>query len=336
VTTDSLVEGVHFDRAYVPAAAIGHKALAVNLSDLASMGAEPRAALLSLVLPAGLPMDDLDALVGGLLALAAAHDVALVGGNVARSPGPLVVDVTATGVVKPRRVLSRAGARPGDDVYVSGEVGAAAAGLRLCQSGSPWRPASRLRALLDHERYGGSAVAGRRRIAEGSENPTGGGFHENAAGFHEEDCVTRFLQPEPRIRLGQLLAKSGVVSACVDLSDGLADAVQQMASASRVGAIVEADEIPVPGVARAVLSAESASSAQANGDWLTAAITGGEDYELLFASPPRRRRALHAALQHARGVACTKIGRITRERRLVLRRGAGEDEALPAGFAHFR
>ena len=71
ITTDALVEGVHFDRAYVPPAAIGHKALAVNLSDLAAMGAEPRAALLSLVLPSALPVDDLDAMVDGLLALAA-------------------------------------------------------------------------------------------------------------------------------------------------------------------------------------------------------------------------------------------------------------------------
>jgi thiamine-monophosphate kinase len=89
-------------------------------------------------------------------------------------------------------------------------------------------------------------------------------------------------------------------------------------------------------VAREVLAGQDSNPAPAKGDWLAAAITGGEDYELLFTSPPRRRRALHAVLQHARGVACTRIGRVTRERRLVLRRAAGEDEALPAGFAHFR
>jgi thiamine-monophosphate kinase len=309
VTADSLVEGVHFDRAYVPPASIGHKALAVNLSDLAAMGAEPRAALLSLVLPPALPVEDLDAIVGGLLALAATHGVALVGGNVARSPGPLVIDVTATGVVKPRKVLLRSGARPGDDLYVSGQVGAAAAGLRLCRAGdNSWRPASAGRDAGDHD-PGEDGVAA---------------------------CVRRFLEPEPRVRLGQLLAKSGVVTACMDLSDGLADAVEQVASASRAGAIVEGTAIPVPAAARRILAGQGSDSAWREDSWLHAAITGGEDYELLFTSPPRRRRALLAALQHARGVACTKIGRMTRDRRLVLRRAAGEDEALPAGFAHFR
>jgi thiamine-monophosphate kinase len=152
----------------------------------------------------------------------------------------------------------------------------------------------------------------------------------------ESHCVRRFLEPEPRVRLGQLLAKSGVVTACMDLSDGLADAVQQVAAASRVGAIIEAADIPVPDAARRVLVAQGSSPDVREDSWLEAAITGGEDYELLFTSPPRRRRTLMASLRHAQGVTCTKIGRVTRDRRLVLRRAAGEDEALPAGFAHFR
>jgi thiamine-monophosphate kinase len=304
ITTDALVEGVHFDRAYVPPAAIGHKALAVNLSDLAAMGAEPRAALLSLVLPPALPVEDLDGILDGLLALAASHGVALVGGNVARSPGPLVVDVTATGVVKPRRVLTRSGARPGDDIYVSGEVGLAAAGLELCQR---------------------RAGASREVSPSSSWNPALAGLESDEA---QASCIERFLRPEPRMRVGRLLARSGVVTSCIDLSDGLADAVEQVAAASRAGAIIEADAIPVPAIAQAVLGVRA-------GGWLEAAIAGGEDYELLFTSPPRRRRALSGVLQHAQGVACTKIGRVTRDRRLVLRRGA-VDEALPAGFAHFR
>jgi thiamine-monophosphate kinase len=163
-------------------------------------------------------------------------------------------------------------------------------------------------------------------LAEGpSRDSALSGFAQGAAA-----CVRRFLQPEPRMRLGQLLARSGVVTSCIDLSDGLADAVQQVAAASRTGAIVEAACVPVPDAARAALAGAS------GGNWLEAAITGGEDYELLFTSPPRRRRALSAVLQHAQGVSCTKIGRVTRDRRLVLRRAPGEDEALPAGFAHFR
>jgi thiamine-monophosphate kinase len=130
LTTDALVEGVHFDRRFCPPDAIGHKALAVNLSDLAAMGAVPRAALLSLVLPGELPAADVDGLLDGMLALAARHQVSLVGGNITRSPGPLVVDVTAIGAVSPRRILERSGARPGDDVFVTGSIGNGAAGLQ--------------------------------------------------------------------------------------------------------------------------------------------------------------------------------------------------------------
>jgi thiamine-monophosphate kinase len=142
LSVDALVEGVHFDRAYVPPDAIGHRALAVNLSDLAAMGAEPRLALLSLVLPPALPVDEFDGIVTGFAALAAKYRVQLVGGNITRSPGPLMLDVTVIGTAKRRRTLTRSGARPGDDVYVSGTIGAAAAGLQRLKAGADWRVAA--------------------------------------------------------------------------------------------------------------------------------------------------------------------------------------------------
>src|SRR6202790_515574 len=97
LTVDALVEGIHFDRAFVPPDAIGHRALAVNLSDLAAMGATPRLALLSMVLPAPFQVDDFDRLVGGFVSLAARHRLHVAGGNLTRSPGPLVLDVTVLG-----------------------------------------------------------------------------------------------------------------------------------------------------------------------------------------------------------------------------------------------
>ena len=103
LTTDALVDGIHFDLRFSPPDAVGHRALAVNLSDLAAMGAEPRAALLSLLLPDALDVAALDGIVDGLLALAGRYRVALVGGNITRTTGPLTVDVTATGSVRPRR-----------------------------------------------------------------------------------------------------------------------------------------------------------------------------------------------------------------------------------------
>jgi thiamine-monophosphate kinase len=137
LTTDAIVEGVHFDRRFVPPDAIGHRALAVNLSDLAAMGANPRAALLSFVLPDQLAVSDVDGMVDGIVALADRYRVAVVGGNISRTPGPLVIDVTAIGSVKPRRVLTRSGARSGDEVYVTGTIGGAAAGLQALQTADP-------------------------------------------------------------------------------------------------------------------------------------------------------------------------------------------------------
>ncbi len=295
VTTDALVEGIHFDRAFVPPAAIGHRALAANLSDIAAMGARPRAALLSLALPDALPLSAFDAMVGALLALAAAHRVTLVGGNIARSPGPLVVDITVLGSAQRRRVLRRNGARPGDVVFVSGEVGAAAAGLEWCRA---------------------RGIEASRAV-------------EPADSGEMERLAARFLYPEPRLRLGWLLARNRAVTACMDLSDGLADAVQQVAAASGAGAKIKAADIPIPAAARHWFDRHDR-------DAVTAAITGGEDYELLFTVPGRRKRLIDALRNGLSGVPLTAIGVITRAPDVVLTRDERREEAMPQGYSHFR
>lgn len=287
VTTDAAVEGVHFDRRFMDAASIGHRVLAANLSDLAAMGAEPRTALLSLMLPDTLPVADLEALLDAFLALAARTGTHLVGGNVTRSPGPLVIDVTLSGTAKRRKVLTRAGGRPGDELWVSGTVGGAAAGLAWLQQG-------------------GSADGPDAAVA---------------------DAVARFLRPEPRLRLGLLAGRTRAASAAMDLSDGLADAVRQLAEASGTGARLEASAIPVhPGVA-AVAGDPPAT--------LTAALAGGEDYELLLAVPRRAGRRFAAAARLAR-VPVTRIGALAPAAAgLTLATDAG-DRPIPEGFEHFR
>lgn len=287
LTTDVQIEGVHFDRSFCAPEDIGHKALAVNLSDLAAMGATPRVALLSLALPPSLPIADLEGLLDGLLALAGRFGVALVGGNISRSPGPLFVDVTLTGTVRPRRVLTRTGARAGDELYVSGAVGGAAAGLRLLQG-----------------------------------EQAGSDVRDEA-----EACVLRYRRPDPRVRLGMLLGRNRVARACVDLSDGLADGVHQLAVAGGLGAIVDGESVPLMDAARRVFE-------RAREDPLHAALTGGEDYELLFAVPPKGRKGLRAVERLVRGLAITRIGVLTADRAIRLRQ-AGREDALPAGFAHF-
>ena len=135
VTTDALVEGVHFDRRWMSAVDIGHKAAAVNLSDLGAMGARPRHLLVSLGLPPDLLLADFDALIDGIANCAALHRAVVAGGNITASPGRLFIDITAMGSVKARKILRRSGARAGDEVYVTGQLGGAAAGLALCQAG---------------------------------------------------------------------------------------------------------------------------------------------------------------------------------------------------------
>jgi thiamine-monophosphate kinase len=283
LTVDAVIDGVHFDRTFVPPDAIGHRALAVNLSDLASMGAAPRLALLSMALPPSLPLDDFDAIVAGVAALAARHRLHLVGGNLTHTPGPLTIDVTAIGTVKRRQALTRGGARPGDAVYVSGRVGEAAAGL------------AKLRA----------AGASSRQSAVGSATPT-----------ETDDCqlFERYLRPEPRVRLGTLLSRNRAATACVDLSDGFADAVHQIAHASGVGITIDAEAIPCDGDPRH-------------------AITGGDDYELLFTVRPRTRHRLRTVARHT-DVPFTRVGICTDGRDVVLRRGDAP-EPMPRGYAHF-
>ena len=285
LTTDTLIEGVHFDRDHSSPTDIGHKALAVNLSDLAAMGAAPRHALLALSLPADWLVADLDEMVDSLLALAFRHRTTLVGGDVTASPGPLVIGVTAIGSAKPRRVLRRNGARPDDVVYVSGTIGAAAAGLASLQQ----------------------------RNHPGSSPPAA--------------CRRRHLRPEARVTLGVALGRNRAARACMDLSDGLSDAVLQIAAASGVGVRLDAEALPIHPDARAWF--ESAGL-----DPVCAALAGGEDYELAFTSPPAFRGRLRHVRRRIGDLPLTPIGVVTKGRDVRIRRG-GKDEPLPRGYEHF-
>jgi len=290
LTTDALVEGVHFDRRYSSAVDVGYKALSVNVSDVAAMGAAPRLALLSLILPPDLPVADVDGLVDGFVDLGRATGVTLAGGNITRSPGPLVIDVTVIGTVKPRRVLTRGGGRAGDQLFVSGSIGAAAAGLAWLREQA-------------------------RDLTSAPDDPL------------LMDCVLKHRRPEPRARVGALLGRTRAAVACMDLSDGLADAVRQIARASGTGARIESERLPLHPAARAYFSARGQ-------DPVLASVTGGDDYELLFAVTARARGRLKTVERQARGVPLTRIGELTSDPALVLDHG-GSVEPLPGGFVHF-
>ena len=290
LTTDAQVEGVHFDRRYSTLEDVGYRALAVNLSDIAAMGATPRQMLVSLMLPAWASPEDVDALADGVVAAAREGAVDLAGGNVTRTPGPLVVDVTVIGAVRPRKFLTRGGGRPGDALYVSGSLGAAAAGLEWLRSQQS--------------------------------GPVGLPQDPSLAA-----CVLRYRRPAPRTRLGALLGRTRTARACMDLSDGLADAARQMAEASGTGVRLDAAALPVDAGARRWFTERGT-------DPVRTAVASGDDYELLFAVPAKGGRRITAVGRQARGLLLTRIGELTSHDDMVLMRD-GHSETLPPGFSHF-
>ena len=274
-----MVEGVHFRRADGPLEDVGHKALAVNLSDLAAMGARPGWFVCALAAPS-LDAAEVRALARGMARLARRFRVDLVGGNVSRA-GELSLTVTAFGELTGRAPLLRSGGRPGDLLYVSGTLGGARLGLLSLT---------------------GRLGAGRSVRAE-----------------------RRQRRPEPRVRLGRLAAAHA--SAAIDLSDGLTRDLGHLLAASRVGAELEADRIPVdPEVVRAF---------GRTGRALRTALVGGEDYELLLAVPPARAGGFERACARA-GERVTRIGRLRRGRELRVLDALGRLGPPPGGgFEHF-
>ena len=185
--------------------------------------------------------------------------------------------------------MTRSGARPGDEIYVTGTIGSAAAGL--CQ----------LRAGL---------------MTDDSRLTT-----------DDRRLVTAYLRPVPRVRMGTLLSRNRAASACVDLSDGLADGARRIAEASGIGMTVDAEALPIDPAARSVFET-------AGLDAVNKAITGGDDYELLVAVRPRTRRRLAAAMRHG-DAPLTRVGVCTEGAAVTLRR-AGVETAMPGGYSHFR
>jgi len=278
LTTDALVDGVHFLSPRWPPEDIGHKAVAVNLSDLAAMGAEPLWLLLALGLPSPPPGADwLDALARGAAALARTHGVSLIGGNVSRSPA-LSLTLTAVGRAPRGQHLRRSGAQAGDRVYVSGALGDAALGLQLLLAPGQAQAAA-TRPLIAQQR-----------------------------------------RPTPRVALGQGLL--GIASACLDISDGLAQDLGHLLTASGVGAEIFLGALPLSEAYRAHQGDRPEAWAPA--------VCGGEDYELLFTAPPAQAPAL-AALSKALSLSISQIGVIEEAPGLRWRTPAGERWEPPRG-----
>ncbi|MDZ7787915.1 MAG: thiamine-phosphate kinase [Halofilum sp. (in: g-proteobacteria)] len=275
VSIDTLVEDVHFPAATAPGD-IGWKSLACGLSDLAAAGACPSWCLLSLTCPSA-DEDWLAAFAHGFGALAQREGVTLAGGDMSR--GGLSVTVQVAGYVERGRGLTRAGACPGDGVFVSGWPGRAAAGLARCLA---------------------------------------------SADQPDDPLAEALNRPQPRTRLGRQLAAAGV-SACIDVSDGLAADLGHILAASAVGAELEAAALPVAPELAAAGSREQVR------DWL---LGGGDDYELCFTGPYDLDVE---RLAEAGEVAVTRIGRITAGGGLQLVEPEGGRSTLvdAVGYRHF-
>lgn len=280
VSSDMLVEGRHFLSTVEPAR-LGHKALAVNLSDLAACGAKPLAFTLALALPA---VDEpwLEGFSRGLFALADAHGCELVGGDTTR--GPLNICITVFGEVPAGAALLRSGARAGDDIWVSGTLGDARLALEVFRG-----TLSLSAGQFDHAR-------------------------------------SRMEQPTPRVALGQALR--GIASSAVDVSDGLVGDLGHILQGSGVGATLDADAA----MGTVVASESSGLSAQV---LRGCALSGGDDYELVFTAPPASRAAVEQAGAQA-ATRVTRIGRIEPDAGLRVVDASGAPVAQRFGsFDHF-
>ncbi len=295
VTTDLSIEGRHFRLDWQPPEAIGHRALARGLSDLAAMGARPVAAFLSLGLPRTLIQKVkgrepwLDRFLNGFLALAQAHRVPLAGGDLAESP-VTVADIVLTGAVRRGKALLRSGARPGDLIFVTGNLGGAAAGLaRIAQ----------LAAAVEHERS----------------KPKSAQLPRIPARFRE--LLAPHLYPQPRVAQGLWLVRRSLATAAIDLSDGLSRDLAHLCEESGVAAEVDAAAVPLHPAAT-----------------LAQALHSGEDYELLFTAPASARvpRSIEGVPVTRIG---RMLKRQPGKPIIALITAAGKQPLAPQGWEHF-
>ncbi|EDN70912.1 thiamine-monophosphate kinase [Beggiatoa sp. PS] len=287
VSIDTLVEGVHFPVTTSPED-IGYKALAVNLSDMAAMGATPAWMTLALTCPK-VNETWLKRFSQGLLELAQSAQVSLIGGDTTQ--GPLTITLQISGFVPIGQALRRDGAQPGDGIYVTGTLGDAGLGLALIQETEKIFPKEREAPRCDPP----SPVV-ERLVSLSNHIETWEGVRGRAA---SKFVKSRLNRPTPCLKIGQALR--GIASSAIDISDGLVADLGHILKASSVGATLQLENLPLSNVLHDYLSLEQA--------WYFA-LSAGDDYELCFTVPPNKEKALQEALETE---TYTRIGSIETE-----------------------
>lgn len=246
VTSDMLVEGIHFDLMYTPLKHLGYKSVIVNLSDVYAMNAVPTHITLNIAFSNRFSVEALDEFYEGVFAACEKYNVDLIGGDTSSSQKGFIISVTAIGEVAPEKVVKRSGAKPGDLICVSGDLGAAFLGLTLLEREK--------KIYLEHP-----------EIQPDLED--------------EHYIVGRLLKPEARREVIEFFEKEGIQpSSMMDVSDGLSSEVLHICKQSNVGCILYEDKIPVDEQAK-----QYAYKLQL--DPTACALSGGEDYELVFTIP---------------------------------------------------
>jgi thiamine-monophosphate kinase len=278
-TSDYMLEGVHFDLRHMTPLQLGFKLVSVNVSDIYAMGGSPRHMLVSIAAPADTKMSFMDGLFDGIEAAIGFYGMSLVGGDVSASKSHVVLSATALGCA--RKAVRRSGARPGDLIYVSGNLGDSACGLELLRQ---------IRKTVDLEQ------------------PINKPLKWGVMG----PLLKRHLMPEAR-RPG---AFAGRATSMIDISDGLFIDLGRLCAESGVGARIFEKSIPMSRQLRAAASSLDL-------DPLSLATTGGEDYELLFTAPPRRK------------ISAIRIGEVTQSGMVMVDRRGEETAIAPEGYTHF-
>lgn len=243
ISTDMLIEGVHFDLSYVPLQHLGYKAVAVNISDIAAMNGIPKQITVSLALSSRFSVEAVDALYAGIKAACKQYNVDLVGGDTTTSKSGLILSVTVLGLVDKTKVVYRHTAQPNDIICTSGDLGGAFIGLQV----------------LEQEKQV--------FLSNPEEQPQLEG---------KDYIVKRQLKPEARMDVIYELQELGVLpTSMIDISDGLASELLHLCTRSGTGAVIFEDKLPIDGVTYN-------TAAEFNIDPVTCALNGGEDYELLF------------------------------------------------------
>ena len=321
LTTDLLVEGIDFHPQSTPPQLLGHKALAVSMSDIAAMGARPRWALASVGLANDVWENNFkDDFFAGYLGLADRYDVTLAGGDVSASQ-QIVIDSILVGEVTTGRAVLRSTAQPGDQIFVTGSLGGAAAGLKLIELG-----ARLSRQAADVRRQDMSeppAVAGGPDYPREADGRRQDGDDEIRA---VDSLLLRQLSPQPRVGWGIVLGEEHLATSMIDISDGLSSDLHHLCAESKVGATINAASLPLDEHVVELCGRRAL-------DPLALALHGGEDFELLFTVAPGNVKRLP---QFVDGIPISHIGEIGEAAGSV--RVSEHNrvwELAPQGFEHF-